>query len=755
MPRTICAAIYVVLAVALTWPLVLVLDTHVPRDLGDPLLSIWTLWWNAEHLPFTSGWWDALQFHPVPGSIAFSDHRVGLTLISQPVQWAGGSPVAAYNLALLLSFPLSAAAAHLVVHSLTRRHDAALIAGLAFGFNPYRVAHLEHLELVSSYWMPVALFALHKLVDEPRTRWAVLFGIAWLLQALCSSYYLFYFSVLVGLWLVWFARGLPIRSLAALAACWTAAGALLLPLLLAYREIHAAFDLHRTADEIRYFSADITAIVSGSPLLAFWRSSAALDRQEGQLFPGAFACAIVLAAVLLARERHVARASRVHHVLLLFAALFGLLALTPVLFGPWKIVFGGLSASASGFRKPLSVTAACLVLYCLVHPRLRAAWHAKSAFAFYVSATIVLWVFSWGPEPRLMGVTVLYEAPYAWLMRLPGFESGLRVPARFAMPGILALSIAAGLAFARIVPVDRRAARLALLALVSVGIAADGWIRQLPLLTPPPSWTAPVDPGAFAAVLELPVVHGAGVDAAAVYRSISHRHPTVNGFSGHFPPHYVPMRLGFERGERDVLSTLAAAGPLLVAIHADNDPEGDWRQYVSHHEGAAKAGSNDGWTFFLLPAADARAPAISGGRNLPLSRITSNFSSQPSSLLTDGDMRTRWVTPTPQRGDEALVIDTGAVHDLRGVTMLLGVFREDFPRGLAIEVSMDGERWTTGWTGRTAGATVAAVLRDPHRTALPFPIAATARFVRLRQTESDPTYYWSVAEVAVIGDRRE
>ena len=115
MHGRICAAIYFALAVALTWPLALVIGTHVPRDLGDPLLSTWALWWNAQHLPFTREWWNAPQFHPVAGASAFSDHRVGLVFISQPVQWAGGSPLAAYDIALLLSFPLSALAAHLLV----------------------------------------------------------------------------------------------------------------------------------------------------------------------------------------------------------------------------------------------------------------------------------------------------------------------------------------------------------------------------------------------------------------------------------------------------------------------------------------------------------------------------------------------------------------------------------------------------------------------------------------------------------------
>src|SRR5438270_13955280 len=85
-------------------------STAVPHDLGDPLLSTWTLWWNAHRTPFLGGWWNGLSFYPEHGSLAFSDHRVGLTLIASPVQWLGGTPVLAYNVTLLSSFALCALA---------------------------------------------------------------------------------------------------------------------------------------------------------------------------------------------------------------------------------------------------------------------------------------------------------------------------------------------------------------------------------------------------------------------------------------------------------------------------------------------------------------------------------------------------------------------------------------------------------------------------------------------------------------------
>ena len=45
----------------------------------------------------------------------------------------------------------------------------------------------------------IAIFAI------ARRRWLVLFGAGWLLQAICNGYYMLFFGVFVGLWMLWFA----------------------------------------------------------------------------------------------------------------------------------------------------------------------------------------------------------------------------------------------------------------------------------------------------------------------------------------------------------------------------------------------------------------------------------------------------------------------------------------------------------------------------------------------------------------------
>ena len=91
--------------------------------------------------------------------------------------------------------------------------------------------------------MPLALLGMHAYLSTGARRWLVVFGAAWLLQALSNGYFLLFFPVLVVVWLAWFVdwggrrpRGWPSsrrglrRSLP------------LVPVLLKYREVHERWD---------------------------------------------------------------------------------------------------------------------------------------------------------------------------------------------------------------------------------------------------------------------------------------------------------------------------------------------------------------------------------------------------------------------------------------------------------------------------------------------------------------------------------
>ena len=128
----LASAVYLVLAAALLAPLLRQFGSSFPHDAGDPVLNTWILWWSTRALPLTAAWWNAPMFHPMADALALSELLIGLLPISGTVQMLSGNPVAAYNAAFALSFPLCGLATFALAREITGRTDVAVVAGLAF-----------------------------------------------------------------------------------------------------------------------------------------------------------------------------------------------------------------------------------------------------------------------------------------------------------------------------------------------------------------------------------------------------------------------------------------------------------------------------------------------------------------------------------------------------------------------------------------------------------------------------------------------
>ena len=77
-------------------------------------------------------------------------------------------PVAAYNVVVLATFPLSAAAAYLLARRIVGSHLAAMVAGLAYAFLPFHVTQTAgHPHVAQAQWLPLYLLALWRCVDRP------------------------------------------------------------------------------------------------------------------------------------------------------------------------------------------------------------------------------------------------------------------------------------------------------------------------------------------------------------------------------------------------------------------------------------------------------------------------------------------------------------------------------------------------------------------------------------------------------------
>ena len=198
----------------------------------------------------------------------------------------------------------------------------------------------------------------------------------------------------------------------------------------------------------------------------------------------------------------------------------------------------------------------------------------------------------------------------AWLMQLPLFSDAVRAPASFAMPAMLALSVAAALAFDRLA-LSPRVRRV--LALVLAGaIVADGSVRALPLPPIPTLW-----PGSDRGRVSGARVAGRAMPVTTRPRCIAPRCTagrSVNGLSGFDPLHYVVLRLASNSGDATALEALAEHGPLLIAVDDAPTPHAlaGFRHGASWR--ATRVAATNAGRCFVSPAAPRRRRAPTARR---------------------------------------------------------------------------------------------------------------------------------------------
>jgi hypothetical protein len=738
-------ALFVFLAALYTRPLLERRNSHILSDPYDPILNTSILWWNATTLPFSSAWWSPPFFHPSRDVSAFTENLVGIGPVSTPVYWLTGNPLATHNVTMFLTWPLSAFAVFLLVAFLTRRGDAALLAGLSYGFSPYRTASLAHVQTLSSYWIVFALLGLHGYLVERRARWLVLFGVAWLLQSLSNGYLMLFGSVLVACWLLFFCSTRESwRAVPRVLLAWAIASLPLVPVMLKYRAVLGYNGMRRNLDEPLGLSVAPHAWTEVSDVVWLWGRF--LPSEGNNLFPGVTALALVLVAGWLSfrpvRPSEGGTLRRGWRIALVAAVALSVMALiTSLVMGRWSVTVGDVVLfRMSNLNRALLVIAVCGSLLVYFTPRVRAAVRRRDPLVFYAAMTVVLAVLACGPVLQ-GGTDVLVEyAPYRWLMYLPGFNQ-LRIPSRFWMLGILTLATAAGLAYAAL-PLRSRSRRGAVFAVAAAGLLLDGWVRALPMADPPELWPVVERAGDSRPILELPI--GPNWDAAATYRSMAHRRPVVNGVSGFDPAHYAPLQAGINARDPTMIEALASFGSFDVVVNEAVDPEGGWSEYVSRVDGVTRAGGDGRRALYRVPAFS--PPDAGVGDRLQVAGIRA-FRHDPG-VMIDGRMETEW-GDNPQRPDQWVEIDLGALTVVGGLSHALGEYARDFPRLLRVELSADGADWETAWEGPTAALAFRAAALAPREAIIrvAFP-ARPARYVRLRQL-ADHVNMWRIAELAV------
>jgi hypothetical protein len=599
---------YTALALVFTWPLVLGLGRDVPGDLGDSLLNMWILAWGAEHAPKLlvgaiswADFWNGNIFHPEPYSLALSEHMFAQALQIAPVYAATGNVILAYNLLFISTFVISAIGAYLLGRDLTGDWRAGIIAGLVFGFLPYRISQVPHLQVLSSQWMPLALWGFHRFIAWRSTRGLIGGTIALVLQNWSCGYYALYFAPFVPLFAVqqlWSTGRLgDRRAWAGLAGAALATAAFTIPFMLPYVEIQRLYAFERPFGEVLAFSANVWSYATAAGPVHVWgRLLRYHPHGEGETFLGVTAALLALVAIggAIADARRAAdavpplagRRRRLAQLLIVLFVVQGAAWLSAVLFGGFNVQIAGLSIRASTPVRLAMQTLVPFLVLMLLSPRWRHG--VRHLFAQPLTAAIALFLLavwlSLGPAPsagpyRVSGFG-LYDVLYRYV---PGF-TGVRVPARYAMVAGVFLSMAAAFGAAILL---RRSWGPIVVGIAAVFIVADGAAMPLAVnrtwatdeATPParvyPRASAPrvyADVRALpegAVVAEFPFGDPAW-EIRAVYYAAAHGKRILNGYSGAFPPGYRNRVAAIRRFQVDgqaAWDALIDAGTTHVVVH--------------------------------------------------------------------------------------------------------------------------------------------------------------------------------------------
>ncbi len=188
---TLSIVVYLVLAVALFWPVWSTHPTTVSEVGGDQFATMWFLQWAPHSLlhglnPFFSGYAN----HPYGVNLLTNTSVLLLGWLATPVTLIWG-PVASFNVLITLSLPATATAGYFFARRWVVWWPAAFVAGLLYGFSPYEISQSSgHLNLTFMVIPPLVFLVLHELAVRQRGRagcWGVVLGLLVTAQFFVSS----------------------------------------------------------------------------------------------------------------------------------------------------------------------------------------------------------------------------------------------------------------------------------------------------------------------------------------------------------------------------------------------------------------------------------------------------------------------------------------------------------------------------------------------------------------------------------------
>ncbi len=476
--------LYLALTLVFTYPLSLHPATRI-QSLGDPALNAYILWWNSEAIFHQiTGYFHATMFWPNEYALAYGEHLLVPALMSLPAKLFGDG-VLMHNFSVMQAYFLCASAAHALAFHYFRRVDAATIAGLAYGFAPYRFAQIGHVQLIHGEFLPLMNLAFEKTWQSGERRWKWALLGASLGQWLTSWYWaVFTLGCAAPLMAarVWISRReLNMPRLIGVLLPLVIAAALAFPMALPYMKLKSDHALFRPPD-VAWVAADPGDFIAPSArnLLYGW---------------------LLLAPAI--GMRHVNSEK----------ALF--LGVLPIL--------GVLIAVCFAFRRKCAD----------IHDSTADSFPAKTHLVLMLILLGFCFGVSWG--------SLSWPTPYGLIVRAIPLFADVRATARWILPALLCLSLVLAFAYSRFIKAwPQRRQRWIYLFFV-VGLLLESAPASLNEFVRVPSLPEAayefLERQPFPSpILELP--HMPDHVNTYLLGGMRHRQPFMNGSNGFFPPNY-------------------------------------------------------------------------------------------------------------------------------------------------------------------------------------------------------------------------
>src|SRR5262245_41087073 len=475
-------SLYTVVALGFNWPLPLYLSEKLPGAItGDTGVYVWNLWLFRHelvaHHRFPLFTQEVLALSPKV-DLSLHNYTVFPDLLAFPLIPAIGV-TATFNVLYLALTVVTAWTMFLLARSVVRRDAEAWLAGLLFAFSPVLMARsTEHFSLASAVPLPLFLLAIRQTERSGQRGWAAISGAIAGWASLFDPYYGIFCIVVAAAYFV----ACRARVESSGAPPPRTASTTIVDALIAATIGVIAVILWTSGTELRVFNQVIGLRslynpVFGLTCLAIVRACLRYrPRATFNTVPvrtavhfvliAAAACAVVLTPVLIAFGYSLADGATLHGPNYWRSTPGGvdLLALfTPnpnhALFGePWR---QWLASRPNRFEENVAaltfvgigVVALALWRYRFRPPRL------------WVALTVFLGALAVGPFLHVGGVNTFVPGPWALLRYVP-IVTATRMPARYAIPMMMAFSVLFALAL-RSITMQHRERRRLILAVVT------------------------------------------------------------------------------------------------------------------------------------------------------------------------------------------------------------------------------------------------------------------------------------------------